>query len=158
MSGPYLSRPDIERWAEGVFCIAVTSATASETGVRDVFDDDTSPLMLADFPRPSTPNSGDLRALCNASCRSRGPSQGDSFVDHLERRSRVPLLNKNSRTAKPYLPKIITAVGERPAYVVNDTVTCISNSLEIARMRRGYDGSKTRCVVVGVGLNIIGDA
>ncbi|KJX94607.1 kelch domain-containing protein domain-containing protein [Zymoseptoria brevis] len=41
--------------------------------------------------------------------------------------SRSPTKNSRRRTAEPYLPKIITTVGQRPACLVNASVTYVGN-------------------------------
>ncbi|KAK4627077.1 RING finger protein B [Fulvia fulva] len=43
--------------------------------------------------------------------------------------SRSPVKNSRRRTGEPYLPKIITTVGQRPACLVNASVTYVGNDL-----------------------------
>ncbi|KAM3424945.1 hypothetical protein BST61_g6917 [Cercospora zeina] len=43
--------------------------------------------------------------------------------------SRSPNKNSRRRTAEPYMPKIITTVGQRPACLVNASVTYVGNDL-----------------------------
>lgn len=43
--------------------------------------------------------------------------------------SRSPTKNSRRRTAEPYMPRIITTVGQRPACLVNASVTYVGNDL-----------------------------
>ncbi|KAI6857771.1 hypothetical protein KC318_g21459, partial [Hortaea werneckii] len=40
-----------------------------------------------------------------------------------------PVKNGRRRTGEPYMPKIITTVGQRPACLVNASVTYVGNDL-----------------------------
>ncbi|SMY30580.1 unnamed protein product [Zymoseptoria tritici ST99CH_1A5] len=71
MSGPYLSSAYVERWADGVFCLAVV----------DVFDGDTSPLLLEDFPRPPTADPGNVHAPRKTSRVQPSPLRAPRMTD-----------------------------------------------------------------------------
>ncbi|EME83184.1 uncharacterized protein MYCFIDRAFT_54147 [Pseudocercospora fijiensis CIRAD86] len=76
------------------------------------------PLFPAALAGPSAP-----------SMASAGASRISSMSNNTYVMSGSPTKNSRRRTAEPYMPKIITTVGQRPACLVNASVTYVGNDL-----------------------------
>src|SRR6201989_531240 len=88
------------------------------------------PIQAAPYPplpaiQPTVPGPSNQQQTPSNSASSRMSNvPNNTYV-----MSGSPVKNSRRRTAEPYMPKIITTVGQRPACLVNASVTYVGNDL-----------------------------
>ncbi|KAF2770269.1 galactose oxidase [Teratosphaeria nubilosa] len=81
------------------------------------------PFSPPPFPPPSTTAGASNSQASNSGSRLSTMSNGTYVMTN------SPNKNSRRRTGEPYMPKIITTVGQRPACLVNASVTYVGNDL-----------------------------